>query len=168
MSADQILFIFLAVLAALGAVGVVVLRNPVQAALSLVANFFVLAILYFTLGAQLLGITQIMVYLGAIMVLFLFVIMILRLGDKEQPTEKFDAKPAIGLLFGIGMFAMLFAGIVMGLPADASTVVHPEWGAPQMIGRILFTTYAWPFLIASVLLLVGIVGSILLAKRRLR
>lgn len=168
MTPGQITFLVLATIAVLGAVGVVAFgNNPVRSALSLVLNFFVLAFIYFTLAAQLLGITQIMVYAGAIMVLFLFVIMILRLQNKDDKLEKPDPRLPMGILVGGGLAFMVFAQVIAPLQGNAATPIDNAYGLPQAIGRELFTTYVWPFEITSVLLLVGIVGSILLAKRRL-
>lgn len=106
-----------------------------------------------------------MVYAGAIMVLFLFVIMMLKLGSENtrEPRE-WKVLPATLLAIAIGAAVVMTAFVTVqdftGSPVDAS------FGTPQAIGYVLFTTYFWPFLIASVLLLVGIVGSILLAKRK--
>lgn len=163
------LFLFGAVagLAALAAVGVVLFDNAIRSALCLVLNFFLLAVLYFTLGSEMLGITQIVVYTGAIMVLFLFVIMLLNLGAPQMLKERVDPKKAVAPLLGAVLILVVGAQI---LP-DLATVTHPAAlegaGSPPAIGRALFTEYVVPFEAVSVLLLVGIVGSILLAKRRL-
>lgn len=190
MNANQVVFIVLAAIAALGAMGVVFSEKPVRAAMSLVLNFFVLALLYFMLGAQLLGITQIMVYAGAIMVLFLFVIMMLQLQSANKAKEgPRDWKPTVSVLLGGSLGLMVLMAVILPLGASVSeadspgrgepvvaagsalrlppTAIDPNWGAPEMLGSRLPTMYAWPFLVASVLLTVGIVGSILLAKRRL-
>lgn len=166
-SPAQLTFIVLAGLAALMAVGVVAMNNPVRSAMCLVVNFFVLAFVYFGLGAQLLGISQILVYTGAIMVLFLFVIMLLNLAGRLHVKEKFDLKPFLGMLLGIAMFALLGSQLLVPLKDVNKVIAHADYGTPQAIGKSLFTTYVWPFEVASVLLLVGIVGSILLAKRRI-
>lgn len=157
----------LAGVAALGAVGVVLSPNAVRSALCLIANFFALAFIYFTLNAELLGITQVIVYTGAIMVLFLFVIMLLNLGSSNLLREPPDVlKKSIGILFGLVLFGMIGSQVVKPL-ANITTTTSPDtFGAPQAVGRALFTTYVWPFEIASVLLLIGIVGSIMLAKRK--
>ncbi len=164
---NQILFWLMAAVAAMGAVGVVAFNNPVRSALSLVVNFFVLAFIYFSLNAQLLGITQILVYTGAIMVLFLFVIMLLNLGAPQALQEKRDIKPLLGLIVGLGLFGILLSQVVMPLNFVTRSMARDDFGTPQAVGKTLFTNYVWPFEIASVLLLVGIVGSILLAKRRI-
>lgn len=163
---EQAMFLALAGLAALGAVGVVVMKNPVRAALCLILNFFVLAFIYFTLGASMLGITQIIVYTGAIMVLFLFVIMLLNLSAEQKLDKRLDIKPILGVLFGVAMMGLVGSQVLKPL-MDVNTVrSDAAWGAPQSIGYTLFTQYAWPIEAVSVLLVVGIVGAILLAKRR--
>lgn len=167
MTLNQAVFMILAVVAAAAAIGVVWFESPVRSALSLVLNFFVLAFLYFLLGAQLLGITQIMVYAGAIMVLFLFVIMMLTLRQREARAEQPDRKPAVSLLVGVALFVSVLAAVVAPIRDVVGTRVPDSYGSPQEVGYALFTTYAWPFEVTSILLLVGIVGSIVLAKRRL-
>ncbi len=164
---NQITFLALAGLAAMMAVGVVALNNPVRSAMCLVVNFFVLAFIYFTLNAQLLGITQILVYTGAIMVLFLFVIMLLNLSGKQVFPERLDAKPVIGIAVGLALFGVIASQVL--LPMQKITKINAEYayGSPQAIGKTLFTNYVWPFEVTSMLLLVGIVGSILLAKRKI-
>lgn len=168
MSPNQIVFLVLAAVALIGAIGVVAFgANAVRSALFLVLNFFVLGFIYFSLGAQLLGITQIMVYAGAIMVLFLFVIMMLQLhhGDKVKKIK--DVKGPVAWLFGIVLFWLVFNSVVMPLSMTAESGISEEFGKPQAIGTVLFSTYSWPFEVTSILLLIGIVGSILLAKRRI-
>jgi NADH-quinone oxidoreductase subunit J len=163
---NLVLFGTVAGLAAVFAIGVVAFNNPVRSALCLVANFFLLAILYFTLNAELLGITQVVVYTGAIMVLFLFVIMLLNLGV-PLPTEKFDIKRPLGIVLGVGLFGMLATQILPAYTALTTPLAPDGFGKPQAIGQVLFTQYFFPFEAVSVLLLIGIVGSILLAKRRI-
>lgn len=161
------MFWILAIVAALAAAGVVAFDNPVRSALALVVNFFVLAFLYFTLNAQLLGITQIMVYAGAIMVLFLFVIMLLNLGSGSELRKKRDMKPLIGTVVGFALLGVLYRQIIDPAKTLTASYGSAEFGTPQAVGKTLFSNYVWPFEIASVLLLVGIVGAILLAKRRI-
>ena len=168
MSTNQIVFLVMSALALVGAFGVVLFgANAVRAALFLVLNFFVLGFIYFSLGAQLLGITQIMVYAGAIMVLFLFVIMMLQLHHKDKLNSFKDAKSPLGWLFGLVLFWFVFQSVVMPLSMTAESGVTEDFGKPQAIGSVLFSTYSWPFEVTSILLLIGIVGSILLAKRRI-
>jgi len=154
-------------LAALAAVGVVLFNNAIRSALCLVLNFFLLAVLYFTLNAQFLGIIQIVVYTGAIMVLFLFVIMLLNLGGLDIIIQKKDPKLIIGGVLGFGLFALIASQVLLPLQTVTSPRAADDYGQPSNLGVALFTGYVWPFELASFLLLIGIVGSILLAKRRM-
>ncbi len=163
---NLLLFGGIAGLAALAAVGVVLFDNAIRSALCLVLNFFLLAGLYFTLGAEMLGITQIVVYTGAIMVLFLFVIMLLNLGAPQILQERLDPKKPIAAVLGAGLIVLVGAQILPGLANTTKPSPLLGAGGPEAIGRSLFTDYVVPFESVSVLLLVGIVGSILLAKRR--
>ena len=164
---DLVLFVGLAGLAGLAAVGVVAFDNAIRSALCLVLNFFLLAVLYFTLGSEMLGITQIVVYTGAIMVLFLFVIMLLNLGVPQLLKERLDPKKPVAALLGGVLIVVVGAQILPELAGVSHPGALVGAGGPQAIGRALFTDYVVPFEAVSVLLLVGIVGSILLAKRRL-
>lgn len=163
-----LIFLSLAGIAALSAIGVVAFGNPIRSALCLVVNFFTLAFLYFTLNAEFLGIIQVIVYTGAIMVLFLFVIMLLNLGGPQALRESRDMKRLVGIGFGVILFGLVASQVVLPLRGAAANLAPDGFGAPQPVGRSLFTTYMWPFEMASILLLIGIVGSILLAKRRMR
>lgn len=168
MSGEVIVFAILAIVLIVSAIAVVAFDNPVRSALALVVNFFVLAFLYFTLNAQLLGIVQILVYAGAIMVLFLFTIMLLNLGAGGRGQAKArDYKPALAVALGTGFFMVVLAQVILPLQPIVDVRSPIDYGTPQAIGRWLFTTYAWAFEMASVLLLIGIVGAILLAKRKL-
>jgi NADH-quinone oxidoreductase subunit J len=164
---ELITFGGLAGAAALCAVGVVAFRNAVRSALCLVLNFFLLAFLYFTLNAEMLGITQIVVYTGAIMVLFLFVIMLLNLGAPQVLEEKKDIKMPIGIGLGVALAAVIASQVIPALIKTEAMPVAFEYGQPEKVGHVLFTTYVLPFEAVSILLLIGIVGSILLAKRRI-
>lgn len=174
LDVKTVLFGLFAAVAAFSAVGVVAFSNAVRSALCLVLNFFTLAFLYFMLNAEMLGITQIIVYTGAIMVLFLFVVMLLKLNHPDQLNERFDIKRPLGIIFGFGLFMIVLLQVVLPLQGTntgtfelAEQMAGKSPGGPQAIGRALFTHYAWPFEIVSVLLLIGIVGSILLAKRKI-
>lgn len=157
----------LAGVAVLTAIGVVAFGSPVRSALCLVVNFFTLAFLYFRLNSELLGIVQILVYTGAIMVLFLFVIMLLHLGGPSALRESRDLKRLLGGAFGLALLGVLMSQVILPLQKTQHGNAANDFGAPQNIGHVLFTTYAWPFEVASILLLIGVVGSILLAKRKI-
>lgn len=160
-------FALIAGVAALAAIGVVAFPNAVRSALCLVVNFFMLAFLYFTLNCEMLGITQVVVYTGAIMVLFLFVIMLLNLGSPQVLFEKRDFKWAGGGLFGLALFGVVGSQIIPPLTQVTQVRASADFGSPQNVGLTLFSDYLFPFEVVSVLLLIGIVGSILLAKRRI-
>ncbi|HXH60971.1 MAG TPA: NADH-quinone oxidoreductase subunit J [Fimbriimonadaceae bacterium] len=167
MNGREFVFLLCGLVAVASAVGVVAFRSPVRSAMSLVLTFFSLAIIYFNLGAELLGVSQIMVYAGAIMVLFLFVVMILRHAGAERTPEKRDPR---GWWAGLGALVIaifLFKVFMLPLLNTPVSEAADKQGTPQAIGPVLFTTYVWPFEVASVLLLIGVVGSIMLAKRRL-
>ncbi len=167
---ELLLFAAIAGAAAVCAIGVVAFKSAVRSALCLVVNFFLLSFLYFTLNAEMLGVTQVVVYTGAIMVLFLFVIMLLNLGGPQTIHEKIDPKKYLGFMLGAGLFVLLGSQILPSLLKVMPMKLDPElakFGGPEAIGRTLFTTYVYPFEAVSVLLLIGIVGSILLAKRRI-
>ena len=168
MTVNLIPFYILALAAILSAAGVVFSPNAVRSALCLVGTFFALAMLYFTLGAEAVGITQIVVYAGAIMVLFLFVIMLLNLSAGEKLAERRDAKKWAAGLLGVGLAVFVSWQIFQPLLAYNPPNAPNGWGAFPRIGFALFTDYGYVLESVSVLLLIGIVGSILLAKRRLR
>jgi NADH-quinone oxidoreductase subunit J len=160
-------FSIIAGVAALAAVGVVAFPNAVRSALCLVVNFFMLAFLYFTLNCEMLGITQVVVYTGAIMVLFLFVIMLLNIGAPQALFERRDLKWVGGGVFGLALLAVVGTQVMKPLMNFTEVRSEPTFGSPQQVGLTLFSDYLYPFEIVSVLLLIGIVGSILLAKRRM-
>lgn len=159
--------LLLAMIAMASAAGVVLLGNAIRSALCLVVNFFCLAFLYFILNAELLGIVQIVVYTGAIMVLFLFVVMLLSIGGPNALTESRDLKRLLAAPFGAALFVLVMMQVVLPLQAVGEVEPLAKAGTPEALGKVLFTQYFWPFEVASILLLIGIVGSILLAKRKI-
>lgn len=163
LTPELIIFVMLAGPAALAAVGVVAFGSAIRSALCLVFNFFLLAFLYFSLSMEMLGISQIVVYSGAIMVLFVFVIMLL---NPKLIEERKDLKRPIGLAFGVVLFGVLSSQVLPALGLEGPKPLRHEVGTPQMIGEGLFTNYVFPFEVVSILLLVGVVGSVFLAKRR--
>ena len=161
------LFILFAVLAVASALNILVQRNPLQGALSLIATLASLSAVYITLHAQFLAAIQIVVYAGAIMVLFVFVIMLLN-EPKDQPQiEKqkwlrYLAIPFAGLLIA-EMFYVIRSVKAITLPirpANGDSV-----GTVSSIGKGLFTTYLLPFEVTSVLILMAVVGAMVLARR---
>jgi NADH-quinone oxidoreductase subunit J len=163
---DYILFFGLALVAIASAVGLLLSKNAVYAALNLITNFVTVAIFYLILGAPFIALVQITVYAGAIMVLFLFVIMLLgaeRLGEASSlPWQRPLAIVLAGVLvLEIGYLAATRWGILGMLDR-----VKAGFGSPQQIGLTLFNQYLLPFEVVSVLLLVGMVGVIVLSRRQ--
>ena len=148
-------------------VSVVAQPNPVSSALSLVVSFIALAVLFVSLDAFFIGIIQILVYAGAVMVLFLFIIMLL---DLNAGHKKRTHPATVG---GAILIALLFVGqlatVLGNFPAGQRGI--PPLGAPvndvQSVGHVLFTSYNLPFQIIAVLILVATVGVVVLSKREL-
>jgi len=163
----QLLFYFAAAIAVGTAIAVVLSRNAVYSAILLVACFFSLALIYLLLEAYFLAVLEIFIYAGAIMVLFLFVIMLLNLGH-EKAQEHFRY-----LQRGLSLFLVLvfFLGVSLILLSDSS-VLHQSHetfsaGGVKVLGEALFTKYLLPFEVASLLLLVALIGTVYLAKRKI-
>ncbi|MGH8901333.1 MAG: NADH-quinone oxidoreductase subunit J [Egibacteraceae bacterium] len=184
-SAEFWVFWVLAPIALGSGVSVVMLRNPVHAALMLVANFFTIAVLFAVLEAQFLAVVQIIVYAGAIMVLFLFVIMLLGVDrPQEWGRDRIPGQRPAAILMGILLFAVLLVGVAgpylsgasaCNIPPQAATgtpcqglagVNAAPGGNVRGIGLALFTTYVWPFEVASVLLVIAALGAIILGRKR--
>jgi len=163
---NYILFFALAFLAVLGAVGVVFNKKPVYSVLFLLLNFATLAVLYILLQAQFIAIVQVIVYAGAIVVLFLFVIMLIggELGPDALQWGKRSLALGVALLAGLLLAAGLIYGVLVGAPAGQAGAV-PGSGSVQAIGELLFTDYLLPFELASVLLLVAMIGAVVLARK---
>ncbi len=164
--AEVVVFWIFAIPLLMSAVGVVVARNPVNAAMSLVAAFFFLAGIYVLLTAHLLAFLQVLVYAGAIMVLFLFVIMLLTTGDENYARARVKAMQVAGVFGAAGVMAVVVRAIQQLGPMPMR-MVGPEFGTVKAVGRILFTQYLLPFEATSVLLLVAIVGAVVVAKERI-
>ncbi|MEI8283055.1 MAG: NADH-quinone oxidoreductase subunit J [Armatimonadota bacterium] len=163
LTPELIIFAMLAGPAALAAVGVVAFGSAIRSALCLVFNFFLLAFLYFTLSMDMPGISQIVVYSGAIMVLFVFVIMLL---NPKLIEERKDLKRPFGIAFGVVLFGILASQVLPVLGFEGAKPVVHQIGSPNVIGDALLSSYVFPFEVISILLLVGVVGSVFLAKRR--
>jgi NADH-quinone oxidoreductase subunit J len=160
---SPVAFVVLAVLTVLSALTVVVHRNPVHSAVALVATLCLLALFFFALDAQLVAILQVIVYAGAIVVLFLFVIMLLNLQAQARMTG--GALLVAAAALGGGALAILVVGALRRAPALAGADVAPGFGETTALARELFTVYLLPFELTSVLLLVAIVGAVALAKK---
>ncbi|MBN9313535.1 MAG: NADH dehydrogenase [Chryseobacterium sp. 39-10] len=163
---EQIIFFFIAFLAVGSAFFFIFGKNPIYAILSLIVTFFSIAALYILLNAQFLGIVQIIVYAGAIMVLFLYILMMLNLNksdeSKKQNVMKFLGVFTAGLLL-VGILGA-FRGIKMGTVAVST---EAGVGLTKNLGKLLFNEYVLPFELASILILAGIVGAVLIGKKDL-
>lgn len=164
---EMIIFWTTALVAVGAALGMVLTRNAVHSALFLILNFCAVAVLYLLLRAPFLAAIQVTVYAGAIMVLFLFVIMLLGAENAELAEERIGWQKPVGALLGIVLLAegayVAYSGVA--LTADKPAIVASEIGAPQAISLSLFSRYLLPFEIISVLLLVAIVGTVVLTRR---
>lgn len=163
-----LLFIFLATVAIGAALGMLLSRNPVSSALWLVLNLFCIAGLYLTLHAEFLGVIQVLVYAGAIMVLFLFVIMLLNLAALPRLQDVSWGK-VVSFFLGTAVLTLLVYTIAMSLdalPEPVAAVQAAETGSARTIATELFTRYALPLEVIGVLLLVATIGAVMLAKRR--
>ena len=157
-------FLVLAVLTVVSAATVVVHKNPVHSACALVVTLFLLSIFFVGLDAELVAVLQVIVYAGAIVVLFLFVIMLLNLQRDVRATGGpglVTAAAACGVALTV-----VIATALRRAGAPATPTVPPGFGETAAVARELFTTYLVPFELTSILLLVAIVGAVALAKRQ--
>lgn len=167
MTFEQVFFVLVAVVALTTAILMIVQRNPIVSVLFLIANFFSIAIIYLFLQAQFIAIIQILVYAGAIMVLFLFVIMLLNLREEQLVSEKINFKKILIVALASIIFIEIILAVV--LPVSGNKVIAhqaAEIGTVEYFGKTLFTDFVFPFEIISILLLAAMVGVIILAKKR--
>jgi NADH-quinone oxidoreductase subunit J len=162
---DALLFMIFAAIAVICGISLVVQTHPISSALSLVGVMGALAALYLLLGGEFIAAAQLVVYAGAIMVLFVFVIMLLNAGTEKKitvkPLGKYLGAPFLLLFFG--MIAYMIQRI---LPASSPVVFGAfQGGTAGEIGRSLFTVYLLPFEVTSVLILIAILGAIVLARK---
>jgi NADH-quinone oxidoreductase subunit J len=161
------LFWFFALMMLVFGAAVIINRNPVASALSLVVSFLALAALFISLNAYFIGIIQVLVYAGAIMVLFLFVIMLVNL-ERSEREKQFNQQWLPGILAAMGLGALFVSIYVKGnaaFPMPPASAVETE--NTQRVGQVLYSNYMFPFEIASLLLLVAIIGAVVMAKKRI-
>ena len=157
-------FVIVAALAVISALGLVLKKNPIHGALFLVVNLACVAIFYLTLGAEFLAAAQVIVYAGAIMVLFVFAIMVLIPGKEETGPDPRRSTRWLALPVGavlLAQLALILTARGSGPPSSA-----PAAGGITSLGKLLFTDYLFPFELTSVLLLAAMVGVLVLARRR--
>lgn len=165
-----VLYIAFSVVAVAGALSVILSREVMYSALGLLANFCALGALYIMLDAEFLGLVQLIIYSGAIIVLFLFALMLI--GGKRKvegiALRPFTQVVAIGLgLLLLGELGyLIFSAGIAGQMGEVTPALMEQAGNVQVLGVALFTEYLLPFELASVLLLVGIVGAVVLGKSR--
>lgn len=166
--AAQFLFFLLATVAVAAAIGMLVARSPVSSALWLVLNLFCIAGLYITMNASFIGVIQILVYAGAIMVLFLFVIMLLNLQALPRPGD-IDWTKVLAFVLGMVILAQLMYVVAIGLDVPIEPVAPAqaaETGSAEVLAKSLFTEYALHLEMAGILLLAATIGAVMLAQRR--
>ncbi len=162
MSAELVLFFALAAIAVAGAVSLILQRQPIHSALSLIVVMVTLAALYLLLGAEFIAAVQIIVYAGAIMVLFVFVIMLLNAGEEERTNLSRMAR-YVGLPLGILLLVLLAYWVARAVPSQAGAPMGP---APtRKLAMMLFQDFVFPFELTSILILVAILGALVLAKK---
>jgi NADH-quinone oxidoreductase subunit J len=161
------IFLIFAVIAVVCAINVVVQTHPISSAISLVGVMGSLAVLYLLLGAEFIAAAQVIVYAGAIMVLFIFVIMLLNAGAESKHGRSLVAQ-LLGAPLLIALLGLLAYFVQRLYPRTVSVrfggFTH---GTPLDIGRALFTTYLLPFEVTSILILIAIVGAIVLARKEM-
>ena len=160
----QLFFFYFAGIIVLTSILVVALRNPVYSVLSLLIMFFHVAGLYVTLHAEFVAAVQIIVYAGAILVLYLFVVMLLNV----KREDRYHAQLPVGALLGVTILTEVV--LLLLQRSDAGTPSAPPAAAignTEAIGEVLYSTYVFPFEVASLILLVAMIGAIVLAKRDL-
>ncbi len=163
MSNSELAFYILSLLAILSALGTIFSRNPITSVLYLIFTFFCISGHYILLNAQFLAIVNIIVYAGAIMVLFLFVLMLMNLNKDSEPQKNRLIQLAGVISGGLLLIVILAALKDTALPNDSAENV--DIGLIKNLGRTLFTDYVIPFDLSSVLFLSAIVGAVLLAKK---
>lgn len=164
MEIIRILFWFLAALAVFGAVGVVTSKNPIYSVLCLIIVFFAISGHYVLMNAQFLAIVNIIVYAGAIMVLFLFVIMLMNLNSETEPIKNIYMKAA-GVISGLTLMIVLIAALAHSESANTAMRPGTSVGLTESLGKVLFNQYVVPFEISSVLFLSAMVGAIIIGKK---
>jgi NADH:ubiquinone oxidoreductase subunit 6 (subunit J) len=165
---SAVLFFLAAIGAITGAVGVVMLRNPFYSVLALVGHLICLAALFLLLRAEFVAAAQVVVYAGAVMVLYVFVVAYIGGGDEPLSNVGGALKvlgPVFALALAVELCIALLGSALKGISGHGAPYI-PGFGTPRDIGRLFLTTYLFPFEIASLLLMVAAIGAVVLARRR--
>jgi len=163
---NTVLFWVLSIIGIASGIGLITNRNPVYCVLFTVLNFFCIAGLYLTLQAEFLAITQIIIYAGAIMVLFLFIVMLLNMGDDDAEHVKFDRNKGMIFLLGLAFFAELIF-VFKNFTQSVSATLTDSYahGTVETIGLTLMQDYLFPFEMVSIILLSALMGAMVIAKK---
>jgi NADH-quinone oxidoreductase subunit J len=164
MSPQLLIFFLLAALSVIGALSLILQKHPIHSALSLIVVMVALAGLYLLMGAEFVAAVQIIVYGGAIMVLFVFVIMLLNAGEEEHTDFSKIAKYG-GLPLALALTGLLAAAMVRHGGAVANAANSDSLASTTSISMLLFSTFVYPFELTSFLILVAIMGALVLAQR---
>ena len=172
MPLDNVVFWVFAPISVASAIGMLVMRNAVHAALFLVVNFFCIAVMYLLLDAPFLFAVQIVVYAGAIMVLFLFVIMLLGVDRGDDLRERLLAQRPLAIVLALAFIVEIFVAVRAGIgfatkAPDGFDAVN-EGGNARALAEVLFRDYFLPFEVTSVLLMIAAIAAMVLAHRRVR
>jgi NADH-quinone oxidoreductase subunit J len=163
---DVILFLLFAILAVVCAINVVVQTHPISSALSLVGVMGALAVLYLLLGGEFIAAAQLIVYAGAIMVLFVFVIMLLNASGETKRGRSLMAS-LLGIPLLVALLGLVAYFVQRLFPGQAVHFGGFTGGTPHDFGIALFTTYLLPFEITSLLILIAIIGAVVLARKEM-
>ena len=163
----------MAAITTVGAVLVVALPNPMYCVFSLIVTFLGLAGLFLSLNAQFVAIVQIIIYASAIMMLFLFVIMLINLDKEEKKDLKIPFQKLLGIVFGLFVFLVLITVLKdFNISSQIKGVFTPQYidqiGNTQLIGKLLLSKYLLPFQTMGILLFVGIIGAVVLGRKKSR
>ncbi len=161
----QIVFLFLAALAVGAAINVLAQKHVLYSALSLIVMLTAISVLFVLLQADFLAMIQVIVYAGAIMVLFVFVIMLLNLPDDEDGADRLRWLKFVGI--PLGVFFLLLVVRTLWITGAGEAVTAQVAGSPQAIGKSLFTDYVLPFEATSLLILIALIGAVVFAKKDL-
>jgi NADH-quinone oxidoreductase subunit J len=163
----QYIFLTLALLTVITALLMVFSKNPVHSVLYLILTFFAIAGQYVLLNAQFLAVVHIIVYAGAIMVLFLFVLMLLNLNEDSEPQKSSRWKIGAGITSGL-LLVTLVGALKGSIQLQVPESSNPSVGLVENLGKVLFTDFVVPFEIAGILFLAAMVGAVMVGKRDLK
>ena len=162
---NVLLFWVLSILGVVGGMGMITQRKPMYSVLFLVLNFFCIGGLFLTLHSEFLAVIQIIVYAGAIMVLFLFVVMLLNLSKEESYAGNYDWRKFLAYLLGLSFLAELLVAFSLVKEFPVEEPAPFEYGKVEATGRLLMTDYLFPFEMISLILLAALIGAVIIAKK---